>query len=161
MCQRRDAQLVDQQPPQRRLPRVIGQRSPGAVDVVAVGDERNWASPPFALTEREGAYYGRGIEDDKGPVIMCLYGLRAVRELGLALRKRIRLIGSTLRSRTDEMKSEILHSLQKTLWPVFEAGRIRPVICEAFPLRDAEKAHRVLEERRNIGKVVLNVAQTI
>ena len=40
------------------------------VDVVAVGDRANWATPPFALTERDGWYCGRGIEDDKGPVIM-------------------------------------------------------------------------------------------
>jgi len=65
------------------------------VDVVAVGDRANWATPPFALTERDGWYCGRGIEDDKGPVIMSLYGLRALRDLGVPLGKRLRLIVGT------------------------------------------------------------------
>ena len=65
------------------------------VDVVAVGDRNNWRFPPFALTEDDGWYYGRGIEDDKGPVLMSLYGMKAVLDLGCPLNKRIRLIVGT------------------------------------------------------------------
>lgn len=65
------------------------------VDVVAVGDERNWEVPPFMLTERDGFYIGRGIEDDKGAVIMSLWSMKAVLDLGIQPRKRIRLIVGT------------------------------------------------------------------
>ncbi|MEA5039499.1 MAG: M20/M25/M40 family metallo-hydrolase [Clostridiaceae bacterium] len=65
------------------------------VDVVAVGDEKNWDSPPFFLTEKDGFYFGRGIEDDKGAVIMSLWGMKAVLDLGLRPQKRIRLIVGT------------------------------------------------------------------
>jgi len=75
------------------------------VDVVAVGDERNWEAPPFKLTERDGFYIGRGIEDDKGAVIMCLWGMKAVLDLGIQPKKRIRLIiGTSEESVWDDME---------------------------------------------------------
>ena len=65
------------------------------VDVVGIGDRAKWRSDPFALTEREGVLYGRGVEDDKGPVIQCLHAMHALLLEGAPLRKRIRLIIGT------------------------------------------------------------------
>lgn len=52
-------------------------------------------------------------------------------------RKNLRLIGSTLRSRTNEMKREVLRSLEREYWPKFASGAIRPVIFRVLPLEEA------------------------
>jgi len=90
-------------------------------------------------------------------LIAALAGARTEVELDTLYRKRIRLIGSTLRSRTDEMKSQILNALQKRMWPEFESGRVRPVIYKTFPLLQANDALQVLVDRKNTGKLVLTV----
>ena len=65
------------------------------VDVVPPGDAEAWTSAPFTLTERDGFLQGRGIADDKGPLLSCLYGMYALKELGFVPGKRIRLIIGT------------------------------------------------------------------
>lgn len=68
-----------------------------------------------------------------------------------------KLIGSTLRSRTPAMKARVLRELVDQVFPFFESGAMRPVIYAVYPMSDVEKAHRVLEENRNVGKVVLTL----
>ena len=65
------------------------------VDVVGRGDLEKWESPPFEGIIRDGYLYGRGIVDDKGPVIMSLYAMKALVDEGSHLNKRIRLIVGT------------------------------------------------------------------
>lgn len=65
------------------------------VDVVGIGDRTKWHSDPFTLTEREGILYGRGVEDDKGPVLQCLHAMHTLLLENIPLRKRIRLIVGT------------------------------------------------------------------
>lgn len=65
------------------------------VDVVGVGDPEKWVHPPFEATRAQGALWGRGTVDDKGPVMMSLYALRALKELEVPLNKRIWLIVGT------------------------------------------------------------------
>jgi len=60
------------------------------VDVVPPGN--GWSVPPFEGTLRDGYIYARGAQDDKGPTVAVIYAVRAIRELGLPIRKRIRLI---------------------------------------------------------------------
>ncbi len=72
-------------------------------------------------------------------------------------RRGLKLIGSTLRSRTSEMKADILANLERTLWPSFSSGAIKSVIYKTLPITEAEEAHAILERRENIGKVVLTV----
>lgn len=64
------------------------------LDVVSAQSE-NWATDPFALTEKDGILYGRGAIDDKGPAVAALWALNAVKELGIPLRKGVRLIFGT------------------------------------------------------------------
>lgn len=64
----------------------------GHLDVVPVYDEDMWGSDPFKLSEREGYLYGRGVNDDKGPVIGCLYAMKILREMGVKFKRKVRLI---------------------------------------------------------------------
>ncbi len=65
------------------------------VDVIPPGDLRSWFTPPFALDERAGRLYGRGVQDNKGPLVAALYAMKAIKESGIALRHRVRLIVGT------------------------------------------------------------------
>lgn len=69
----------------------------------------------------------------------------------------VTLIGSTLRSRTSEMKAEILHELEARLWPSFASGDIKVLIHQTLPMAEAEAAHAILERNENLGKVVLTL----
>ena len=77
--------------------------------------------------------------------------------LRVLLKKHLKLIGSTLRSRSDAEKSEILKELVKRVWPQVSAGTIRPVIDQVFPMEKAAEAHLILAQQKNIGKVVLTL----
>ena len=60
------------------------------LDVVPVGD--GWARDPFGAQRIDGKIYGRGTSDDKGPAVAALYALRVVKEAGIPLRRKVRLI---------------------------------------------------------------------
>jgi len=77
--------------------------------------------------------------------------------LRVLLKKHLKLIGSTLRSRSDAEKSEILKQLVELVWPQVANGTIRPVINAEFPMQEVAAAHRILNEQKNIGKVVLTL----
>lgn len=62
----------------------------GHLDIVPEGD--GWSFPPFEGREDSGRLYGRGTIDNKGPVIAAMYALKAVRESGLSLGRRVRII---------------------------------------------------------------------
>ncbi len=65
----------------------------GHLDVVPVGI--GWKTPPFTLTEKDGVYYGRGIADDKGPTLLALYALKALKDSGITPNKKFRLFVGT------------------------------------------------------------------
>lgn len=62
----------------------------GHLDVVPVGT--GWTNDPFEMVEKDGFLYGRGTSDDKGPVVACLYAMKALKEEGVELKNNIRLI---------------------------------------------------------------------
>ena len=92
-------------------------------------------------------------------LIALLTGPRAEIDLGAVLMKRLRLIGSLLRSRPIPEKTEIVRAFKKQFWSHLEDGRIQPVIDTILPIVRAAEAHQILEQNRNIGKVVLTVRQ--
>lgn len=71
--------------------------------------------------------------------------------------KNIRLIGSTLRSKSVEVKGQILSNLVNDIWPKVESGEVRPTVFAVMPITDAEKAHNLLEQGVSVGKVVLTI----
>ena len=88
-------------------------------------------------------------------MIASLAGGKTEIDLETVWRKRLRIIGSTLRSRTAEEKGKILAALETELWPLFTARKLVSRIHATFPIREAEAAHAVLRRSENIGKVVL------
>ena len=72
-------------------------------------------------------------------------------------RKRLKLIGSTLRSRTNEEKTKIMQALKNELFPLFSQQKLVSNIHAVFPIAEVEKAHAVLRRSENIGKVVLTL----
>ena len=90
-------------------------------------------------------------------MIASMGGAETAVNLETIWRKRIRLIGSTLRSRTSEEKSRIMHALQAELFPLFASGKLISNIHAVFPIQEVEAAHQVLRRSENIGKVVLTL----
>lgn len=73
--------------------------------------------------------------------------------------KNIRIIGSTLRSKTPEEKGELLAELVEKTWSKFESGEIKVKIYKTFPIAQADEAQQVLYRGENVGKVVLIVKE--
>lgn len=71
--------------------------------------------------------------------------------------KRLTHTGSTLRPRTIEFKAQIASELQEKVWRLIEADKLRPVMHSEFALKDAAKAHALMESSEHIGKIVLKV----
>ena len=89
--------------------------------------------------------------------IAVLHGAKAEINLVRLLRQRITITGSTLRSRSVDEKGVIADAVEKSVWPLVEAGKIRPVIYATLPLKQAAEAHRLMESGSHIGKIVLTV----
>jgi len=90
-------------------------------------------------------------------VIATMGGAMADIDMNDFFRRGVKLIGSTLRSRSSEMKARILASLEADVWPAFVSGKIKAVLHKTLPIADAEAAHEILKNRGNLGKVVLMV----
>ena len=90
-------------------------------------------------------------------VIAALAGADTTIDLKNIYKKNIRIVGSTLRSRTPEMKAEILSNLVSEVWEKIASGEIKPTVHKVLPITEAEEAHDILYRGENIGKVVLKV----
>jgi NADPH:quinone reductase len=97
-------------------------------------------------------------DDGRIAIIALLGGAKANVDLGQVLRRRLTITGSTLRPRPVAFKEKIARELRERVWPLLEAGRIKPVIHEVFPLADAAAAHALMESSAHVGKIMLNVA---
>jgi putative PIG3 family NAD(P)H quinone oxidoreductase len=97
------------------------------------------------------AYAGRLV------LIGVTSGIKAELNLGLMMVKRQRIIGSVLRSRPVSEKGEIVAEFTRRALPKFADRTIVPLIEKVFPLDDVKAAHRMMEEDRHFGKIVLRV----
>ena len=69
--------------------------------------------------------------------------------------KRLTITGSTLRSREYDFKKQLANEVQKIVWPLIESKQFKPIIFKTFPFTEAPEAHRLLEESRHTGKIIL------
>ena len=90
-------------------------------------------------------------------MIAALAGTKTEIDLKNIYVRNVRIIGSTLRSRTPAVKAEILAGIVRDVYPKIEAGLIKPTIYATLPIREAEAAHELLYRGKNVGKVVLTV----
>jgi putative PIG3 family NAD(P)H quinone oxidoreductase len=82
-------------------------------------------------------------------------GVKAELDLSVLLRKRAAVAATTLRSRPLAEKAAIVAAVREHVWPLVEAGVVKPVVDRELPLTEAAEAHRVLEAGEQVGKVVL------
>ena len=101
----------------------------------------------------------RALADDGRLVFIAFLGGPKV-ELNFApvMSRRLTITGSTLRPQSDLAKARIADELRRHVWPMVEAGKLRPVMDQEFALADAAAAHRRMEQGDHIGKIVLRVA---
>jgi putative PIG3 family NAD(P)H quinone oxidoreductase len=138
--------------------RAINYREEDFVEIVKA------EAPPGAdviLDMVGGDYIQRNISaaapDGRMVSIAFLKGSKIELNLMPVMLKRLTLTGSTLRARDAAFKGAIADKLRTHVWPLIEAGRIRPMIDTVFPLADAAKAHALMESSAHMGKIVLRV----
>ncbi len=90
-------------------------------------------------------------------MIAALAGQKTEIDLKNIYVRNVRIIGSTLRSRTPEVKAEILASLVRDVFPKISTGEVKPTIHKILPITEAEAAHDILYRGENVGKVVLQI----
>ena len=90
-------------------------------------------------------------------MIAALAGTKTEIDLKNIYVRNVRIVGSTLRSRTPEVKAQILSELVENVYPKIEAGLVKPTIYKVLPITEAEEAHAILQRGENVGKVVLTV----
>ncbi|PWC32089.1 NAD(P)H-quinone oxidoreductase [Azospirillum sp. TSO22-1] len=110
-----------------------------------------------------GDYLARSIDcmavEGRYVVIGFVRGPKAEVNLFPVMTKRLTLTGSTLRARPVAYKQALATELRKTVWPLIAQGRLKPVVCETFPLAAAADAHRLMESNQHVGKIVLRVGE--
>ena len=107
-----------------------------------------------------GEYVAREVEclaaDGRIAIIAVQGGLKSSLDAGAVLRKRLSIVGSTLRPRSVAYKGVLARALRERVWPLIEAGRIKPVIYRVFPAAQAAAAHALMESSTHVGKIVLD-----
>ncbi len=98
-------------------------------------------------------------EDGRLSLIAFLGGTKTSLDMTDILRRRLTITGSTLRPRPVEVKAAIARALREKVWPLIEAGKIRPVIYRTFELEQAAAAHALMESSEHVGKILLNVGR--
>jgi len=106
-----------------------------------------------------GEYVPRNLEvlatEGRLVQIGTLGGPKAEINVGVIMQRRLTFTGSTLRTRPIADKASIAGAVRERVWPLVEAGAVKPIIHATFPLREAAAAHRLMESSAHIGKIVL------
>jgi putative PIG3 family NAD(P)H quinone oxidoreductase len=130
-------------------------------DYVAVVKEATGEGVDVILDMVGGDYIQRNIKalapDGRLCYIAFLGGSKAEVDFLPMMLKRITISGSTLRARPVAFKAEIARNLMEKVWPLIEAGQVKPVVHRTFPLDQAADAQRLMESSGHIGKIVLTL----
>lgn len=147
-------------------------RKLGMEDGIAVGNDlrpmveraKQWTNGrgmDVVLDLTGGPYVGASIEAcaPKARVMLVgsVAGSRAEIPLGMVMSKRMRLIGTVLRSRSLEEKIEVTRAFANDVVPLFAALKLHPVIDSEFPLSEIQAAHRRMQSNETFGKIVLKI----
>ena len=122
--------------------------SPNGVDVILDPVGANYLEGNLKVLALEGRLV----------IIGLMGGAKSDLNLAQLMIKRQKIIGSTIRARSVAAKGIVMNELVNKVWPLFSTNHLKPVIHEVFDLEEAGKAHQLIEENENIGKVVLNVS---
>ena len=96
-------------------------------------------------------------DDGRLAIIAVQGGTKSEIDSGAVLRKRLTITGSTLRPRSVAFKGQHRARAARAVWPLIEAGRIKPVIHQRFPAAQAAAAHALMESSTHVGKIVLEL----
>jgi len=106
-----------------------------------------------------GSYLNRNLAalavDGRLVQIGLMGGENASVDLRRVLGRRLTITGSTLRPRPVAEKGAIAAALAREVWPLLEAGTIKPIVFKTFPLAEAAAAHGLMESSEHVGKIVL------
>ena len=106
-----------------------------------------------------GDYFARNIDalavEGRLVEIATLQGVKAELNIQTIMGRRLTITGSTLRPRPVADKAAIAGELRQHVWPLLEAGTVKPIVHARFPLQHAAEAHRVMESSAHIGKLLL------
>ena len=91
--------------------------------------------------------------------IGTMSGSQAEINIGALMGRRLRLIGSVLRSRSLAEKVEIKEKFMAQFWPLLVNGKIQPIIDSVYPIEQVNEAHQRMAEDKNIGKIILKVME--
>jgi NADPH2:quinone reductase len=110
-----------------------------------------------------GPYVARELaclaDDGRIVIIATLGGALSEIDAAAVLRRRLTITGSTLRPRPVALKAAIAQRLRNVVWPLFESGRLKPMLYRSFALDEVADAHRLMESSQHIGKLVLAVSE--
>lgn len=95
--------------------------------------------------------------DGRNVNVAWQYGNLVEVDLAILSRKRATLTGSMLRPRTTEEKAAIVTALREKIWPLYNSGKLRPLIHAVYRFADAAAAHREMEKGGHVGKFVLSM----
>ncbi len=106
-----------------------------------------------------GAYLGDNMAslaiDGRLVIIGLMGGAKAELPIGIAMVKRLRVIGSTLRARAVAAKAQVMDRLEQDVWPRIADGTIAPIVEARMPITEAEAAHALIASDATFGKVLL------
>ena len=92
-------------------------------------------------------------------LIGLMGGTKSQIDLGPILMKRQNIIGSTIRARSSFIKGKVMNDLHQKVWPYFKSKKLNPIIHKTMNIKEANKAHEVMEKNENIGKIVLEMSE--
>lgn len=119
------------------------------------------AGADVILDNMGAKYLGRNVDalavNGRLVVIGLQGGARGELDLNKLLMKRAAIAATSLRARPQAEKSAIVAAVREHVWPLIEAGTVRPIVDRILPLTEAAEAHRIVEGSTHIGKVLLSV----
>jgi putative PIG3 family NAD(P)H quinone oxidoreductase len=126
-----------------------------------VAEETDGAGVDVVLDNMGASYLGRNMAalatGGRLIVLGMQGGVKGELNLGMLLAKRATVHAAGLRARPREQKAQIVAGTQNAVWPMIEAGTVRPIVDRVVPFEHAAEAHRLVEASEHIGKVLLAV----